>query len=109
MSSPAQLYSCVDSNYILRSPINNSTAKNHWSFSKGKRFKDPRATSDVFYDLPDPKNKRKTSFGFGKRIDLDVGKHPHNIVPSPDSYDLKGFNDINKSHKKGFFPGYGRE
>lgn len=39
MSSPSKLFSCVDSNQILRSPINNSTAKTNWSFSKDDRFK----------------------------------------------------------------------
>lgn len=38
MSSPSQLFSCVDAAAILKSPINNSTAKNHWSFSKSDRF-----------------------------------------------------------------------
>lgn len=38
MSSPSQLFSCVDANAILKSPVNNSTAKNHWSFGKGDRF-----------------------------------------------------------------------
>lgn len=38
MSSPSKLFSCVDANAILRSPVNNSTAKNHWSFNKGARF-----------------------------------------------------------------------
>ena len=91
MSSPAQ-YSCVDANYILRSPVNNSSAKNHWSFSRGKRFKDPKLVSDVFYDLPDTKNKRKAGFGYGKKTDLDYGKNPLNVVPSPDTYNLKDFN-----------------
>lgn len=38
MSSPAQLFSCVEAHAILKSPINNSTAKNHWSFSRTARF-----------------------------------------------------------------------
>lgn len=42
MSSPSELYSCVDAKAILRSPVNNSTAKNHWSFSKDNRFKTPK-------------------------------------------------------------------
>ena len=39
MSSPADIFSCVEADNILRSPINNSTAKNHWSFAKDSRFK----------------------------------------------------------------------
>ena len=42
MSSPSKLFSCVEATAILNSPINNSTAKNHWSFSKGPRFPDSK-------------------------------------------------------------------
>ena len=42
MSSPCELFSCVDANAILKSPINDSTAKTHWSFSKDGRFKRPK-------------------------------------------------------------------
>lgn len=42
MSSPAELFSCVDAEVILNSPVNDSTAKNHWSFAKDGRFKRPK-------------------------------------------------------------------
>lgn len=42
MSSPSQLFSCVESDAILRSPINNSSAKTNWSFTKDSRFKRPQ-------------------------------------------------------------------
>lgn len=42
MSSPSQLFSCVDSDALLKSPINNSTAKHNWSFAKDSRFKKPK-------------------------------------------------------------------
>ena len=42
MSSPSQLFSCVDSKAILSSPVNNSPSKHHWSFSKDSRFKRPK-------------------------------------------------------------------
>lgn len=35
MSSPSELFSCVNAAAILRSPINTSSAKHHWSFSRG--------------------------------------------------------------------------
>lgn len=60
MSSPSQLYSCVDANAILKSPVNTSTAKNHWTFSKDSRFKTPKFYCDTFYDIPDTKSDRKT-------------------------------------------------
>ena len=39
MSSPSKMFSCVEADEILKSPINNSTAKNHWSMAKDDRFK----------------------------------------------------------------------
>lgn len=42
MASPSQLFSCVNAVEILKSPINNSTAKNHWTFSKSPRFANQR-------------------------------------------------------------------
>lgn len=42
MSSPSKLFSCVEASDILRSPVNSSTAKNHWSFAKDSRFKRPK-------------------------------------------------------------------
>jgi len=42
MSSPSELFSCVQADAILKSPINDSTAKNHWSFAKDSRFKRPK-------------------------------------------------------------------
>ena len=39
MTSPSQLFSCVEAEAILQSPINNSSAKNHWTFNKDSRFK----------------------------------------------------------------------
>lgn len=58
MSSPSQLYSCVDSNTILKSPLNTSTAKYNWSFSKDSRFKNKKPDIDIFYNLPDTKSSR---------------------------------------------------
>lgn len=61
------------------------------------------------YDLPTTKTNRKTSFGYGKKTDLDVGKNRHNIIPSPDTYNLNTFIQTNKLHNKGFSPGKGRD
>lgn len=77
MSSPSQLFSCVDAAAILKSPVNNSTAKNHWSFGKDTRFKTPKYYCDSFYNLPDTKSDRKAGtiynilgMGVGKKTDL---------------------------------------
>lgn len=42
MSSPSKLFSCVDSNSIFKSPLNKSSAKSQFSFSKDDRFKLPK-------------------------------------------------------------------
>ena len=42
MSSPSELFSCVDARAILLSPTNDSTAKNHWTFAKDSRFKNAK-------------------------------------------------------------------
>ena len=43
MASPSELFSCVDAQMILKSPINDSTAKTHYSFAKDSRFKRPKS------------------------------------------------------------------
>jgi len=48
-------------------------------------------------------------FGYGKKTDLDVGKDPHNIAPSPDTYDLASFVKTNQDHHVGFTPLFSRE
>ena len=60
------------------------------------------------YNLPNMKMRRNTSFGYGKKTDLDVGKHRHNITPSPDNYQIDSFVDVNKSHNKGMSTHIGR-
>lgn len=109
MSSPAKLYSCVDNVAIMKNPANNSSAKQQWSFPRGNRFSYPKPQTDVFYDVPDTKSKRKAGFGFGKKIDLQFGKDHSLVVPSPGTYNIKSFEEENKIHNKGFFPGYGRD
>lgn len=52
---------------------------------------------------------RKTSFGFGKKTDLDYGKHRHNHSPSPDNYKIDSFVESNKGHNKGSSCHLGRE
>lgn len=47
--------------------------------------------------------------GKGKKTDLDYGKNPQQVVPSPDTYKIPTFVDTNTLHKKGFTPLYSRE
>lgn len=44
---------------------------------------------------------RKTAFGYGKKTDLDYGKHRHNKSPSPDIYKIHSFVEFNKTHNRG--------
>lgn len=41
MTSPAKLFSCVESDEICKSPLNRSPAKLQYSFSREQRFKMP--------------------------------------------------------------------
>ena len=81
----------------------NSTSKQKWSFSKSRRFIDPKAPDTSFYNTPSSLDKRSASFGFGQRQDIaktiSVSGDPakYNIVSS---FDTK---------KKGFSFGTGRD
>ena len=109
MSSPSKLFSCVDSAAILKSPLNTSSAKNQYSFSKTERFLAPKPYCDNIYELGDCKMTRKTSFGYGRKTDLDYGKHRHNKSPSPDRYQIDSFVDTNKKHVRGSSCHIGRD
>ncbi len=52
---------------------------------------------------------RKTSFGYGRKTDLDYGKHRHNKSPSPDRYKIDTFVDFNKTHQRGSSCHIGRD
>ena len=42
--------------------------------------------------------------GKGKKTDLDYGKNPEHVVPSPDTYKIASMAETNKAHGKGFTP-----
>jgi hypothetical protein len=52
---------------------------------------------------------RKAAIGYGKKTDLEYGKHPHNETPPPDQYNLDSFVDTNKKKQKGFSPLFSRD
>jgi hypothetical protein len=52
---------------------------------------------------------RKAGIGYGKKTDLDYGKHPHNETPPPDRYQLNSFVETNEKMKRGFSPLYSRD
>jgi len=72
-----------------------------WTIGKDNRFKNNYKTilTDSIYNIPDNKNLRHTSLGFGNK---------HNLmplegrgVPGPDTYNLKSQIEINLQKKKG--------
>ena len=77
MASPSELFSCVDSQAILRSPVNDSSAKTHWSFAKEARFKKSKyqyqcnylaaIPSTTFQDLKRTNSARRES-ALAKRL-----------------------------------------
>lgn len=72
---------------INRSPENTSTSKQMYSFPKEIRFKPVKInTSENFYSLPDVKNTRATSLGYGSRSDFTNKsknmKAPYYNIPS---------------------------
>ena len=44
------MFSVTTPTQIKDNPLNTSSAKNHWSFSKASRFRDPNPKS-IFYNL----------------------------------------------------------
>jgi hypothetical protein len=48
---------------------------------------------ESFYNIPgiEKNDSRKAGIGYGKKTDLDYGKHPHNEAPSPDKYNISSF------------------
>ena len=72
---------------ISRSNVNQSTAKTLWTFSKGKRFPEPKSVCPYVsypYDLSTI-SKRKTGFGSSKRrvfTEVNEGASPWNYTPA---------------------------
>jgi hypothetical protein len=71
---------------VLRHPVNNSSAKTHWSFAKAPRFPDHRGcTNTISYDLPSNITKRATGIGYGSRSKVFDGNNTTH--PSPGKYE----------------------
>lgn len=80
------------------STLQNSVSS--WTFGKSKRFSSyNKSEVDNIYNLPDKKNLRFTSQGFGLRNDLrpKVGQHS----PPPDTYRIASCFETNALKKKG--------
>jgi hypothetical protein len=71
-----------------------------WSFSKSSRFRDNKASEKgSLYTLPDFKNRRAPSLGFGTKYDLRPLQGRDS--PPPNTYRIKTVFDINMIKKKG--------
>lgn len=57
---------------VCNAPLNNSVSKQMYSFPKAKRFDEKvnKSLCDKLYDLPDIKDKRSTSIGYGQKTDV---------------------------------------
>lgn len=69
---------------IKNNPINNSTSKMLYSFSKDKRFHTEVKLDTPFYTLPDIKEKRSASLGIGKRTKFE----DYREIPPPNTYSI---------------------
>lgn len=90
-----------DAASVNKNPLNSSTAKQLFSFSKANRFENMRGSlnDNVSYNLPSTRSLRSTSFGYGSKI-LDSRRKDS---PSPDSYRIPSDFDFSRSDKnKGF-------
>lgn len=75
------------SEIINKSPINTSCSKMRYSFPKTTRFNDNhgRGSSKTFqYNLPNVKNFRSTSFGYGQKYDF-TSSQDYKSLPYYDS------------------------
>ena len=83
----------------FQSPSTLQNSVYSWTFPKSDRFGNSykQASVQSIYSLPDHKNNRSTSFGFGTRKTFTSG----NKSPSPDRYNLPTVFEMNISKKKG--------
>lgn len=90
---------------IIRNPLNDSTSKASFSFSKSQRFKtEKNICPHVAYDINLSTNKkRKTSFGLGKRTNFIL---ENQFTPAPLTYSIEF---VQAKQKQGFSFGANRE
>ncbi|CAD8109883.1 unnamed protein product [Paramecium primaurelia] len=94
---------------ICGSPLNHSTAKNLWTFSKSDRFgnlANPVNCGKAFYDLPTQIDKRSAGIGKGTKTDFTKVAF---TTPSPQQYNITSDVEINQKKAKGNKFGMSRE
>ena len=102
---------CLDSvssfKDIARSPVNRSTSKHLWSFSKESRFPQEKVYCDNIYEIGGLRPHRYgVSIGKGSKSDFTKDL---TVSPGSSKYPISSFFDYNKSHKAGYSLGIGRE
>lgn len=72
-----------------------------WSFSKTGRFDGmyKKPISDSIYSIPEGRNFRYTTQGFGKRS--EIKNHAGRNSPPPNAYNIKSCFEKSVEHKKG--------
>lgn len=92
---------------IIHSPINKSRSKQTYSFSKSQRFDEIKlqGSKTFSYELPEMKNRRSTSLGYGKKFDF-ILKHINKKTPF---YDLPSEFNNKKPTTPAFSFGIGRK
>ena len=93
---------------VVKHPLNNSTAKAQYSFPRANRFFAPKPSNwlvpsidlfnntsiisnAAFYDVPNFRQTRSTSFGYGRKTDFtDTSKL---AIPGPTRYSIESIFD----------------
>lgn len=83
-------------NEINGNPLNSSTAKFLYSFSKDERFKTIKGNPNKLnaYDLGSKLTKKGSKFGTAPRKDWTI---KNEFIPAPNTYEISSVFDSNKS------------
>ena len=83
-------------NQRLNSSLNDSSTKQAYSFGRAERFKMNEKKDNYyhFYDLPNTRNNRSTTLGFGKKCSQStiLGCGSNQLYPAPNYFDPKKHN-----------------
>ena len=94
-------------NIVNRSPLNHTKAKMMYTFPKTERFNygfGKNSCKTFLYNLPEVKDFRSTSIGFGKKSDFTKTNETHKVP----FYDNKRGFDSNNSRSPAYSMGVSR-
>ncbi|CAD8196678.1 unnamed protein product [Paramecium octaurelia] len=90
----------MDFTAVNRSPLNTSKTKQMYTFSKAKRWVDPKDNvCPPIYQLPTTLSKRAAGIGYGKKMNITQ----ETISPAPNSY------QVQTAREHGWTMGLGRD